>query len=589
MYRAYKEHLQSILSKSSVEADDMSKNAKKGSGKGGKYEDIVQRYHAEWNRRVSEYDSLKDLDIFILDNSIRESTVGGLRGHTIENKWQIYEEVQKMGFKDMIVGSFSHMTRVDDMFITQLGERGANFEHLWAFSEVTYKTKKKVPDTETVPVGLEKMKKFGMRNVVFELDLSDVIYDFDAFPMSKMMALVEKWIHWCYKELHPKCRILVSYRDLPDTLDDHAERMFEMTDFLGSMPEGVRPFGLAFEEPKGTCLPEECVVWVQFIREMMNKHNWNGHLLAHVHEKFGLCDATNLKILAAGASGMWASSCDEGAFMGAASSTVAILNLARMGNKKVLKRYNCSYLRKGAIAVTKLSTGKDPHPRQPIYGGKALDFVFGLDKGDFDMGAFFGEDYRMRITTLASPEMIRLRMVHLFGEDPNFTDEIAIKMKEQMLDDLKHNRKEEYQSPAGLAVLYDRVGGALTEPMGEAINNMKLNSANADRLIAEVRAIWDKWDLRDEVQGDDMLEFDSFYNGFLSPYFGCYRCADTKRAIQALDMDADGSVDWKEFRVYLMWAMKQYPQLATAEELIDMAFKGGILPAMRDELTKEQQ
>jgi len=29
----------------------------------------------------------------VLDNSLRESTVGQLRGHTIENKWAIYNEV----------------------------------------------------------------------------------------------------------------------------------------------------------------------------------------------------------------------------------------------------------------------------------------------------------------------------------------------------------------------------------------------------------------------------------------------------------------------------------------------------------------
>ena len=32
-------------------------------------------------------------EMFVLDNSLRESTVGQLRGHTIENKWKIYEEV----------------------------------------------------------------------------------------------------------------------------------------------------------------------------------------------------------------------------------------------------------------------------------------------------------------------------------------------------------------------------------------------------------------------------------------------------------------------------------------------------------------
>jgi hypothetical protein len=38
---------------------------------------------------------LKHSELFVLDNSLRESTVGQLRGHTLENKWEIYHEVSK--------------------------------------------------------------------------------------------------------------------------------------------------------------------------------------------------------------------------------------------------------------------------------------------------------------------------------------------------------------------------------------------------------------------------------------------------------------------------------------------------------------
>jgi hypothetical protein len=60
-------------------------------------------------------------------------------------------------------------------------------------------------------------------------------------------------------------------------------------------------------------------------------------------------------------------------------------------------------------------------------------------------------------------------------------------------------------------------------------------------------------------KGDTMLQFDSFYIGFMAPHFACYRCSDTKKAIQALDMDADGSIDWNEFYMYIQWALQQYP------------------------------
>jgi isopropylmalate/homocitrate/citramalate synthase len=80
-----------------------------------------------------------------------------------------------------------------------------------------------------------------------------------------------------------------------------------------------------------------------------------------------------------GATGIWASVCIEGSSMGNAASCVTLMNLIRLGNKKVLKKYNCTYLRKAAINVTRITTGIDPHIKQPIYGGRALDFVFDLN------------------------------------------------------------------------------------------------------------------------------------------------------------------------------------------------------------------
>ena len=126
--------------------------------------------------------------------------------------------------------------------------------------------------------------------------------------------------------------------------------------------------------------------------------------------------------------------------MGNASSCVTLINMVRLGNKKILQRYNCSYFRKAAINVTRLTTGEDPFIKQVVYGTRALDFVFDLGKDEFDLADFFGEKAPIRITSIASPEMIRARLVDLFGEDEDFTIERAQQMKEVMLDDLKQNR-----------------------------------------------------------------------------------------------------------------------------------------------------
>ena len=85
---------------------------------------------------------------------------------------------------------------------------------------------------------------------------------------------------------------------------------------------------------------------------------------------------------------------------------------------------------------------------------------------------------------------------------------------------------------------------------------------------------------------DDQLEFDAFYNGFMAPYFGCYRCDTTMRALQAIDMDEDGTVDWNEFSLYLKWAIREYPETKDSEELLSIAFRKGLIPAMQDEILK---
>ena len=143
-------------------------------------------------------------------------------------------------------------------------------------------------------------------------------------------------------------------------------------------------------------------------------------------------------------------------------------------------------------------------------------------------------------------------------------------------------------SLVGLALLFDRAGGSLTAAMRDAIDKMKLKGPHQQTLLAQIKEQWDTWDLQDKVQGDNMLEFDSFYNGFMAPFFACYRCSDTKRALQAIDMDEDGQVDWNEFLVYLKWALDEYPDIKDAEELLDHAFRKGLIPAMRDEMINKK-
>ena len=141
-----------------------------------------------------------------------------------------------------------------------------------------------------------------------------------------------------------------------------------------------------------------------------------------------------------GATGIWASVCAEGAAIGNASSAVTLMNLIRLGNKKVLEKFNCSYLRQAAINVTKISTGMLPHNKQPVFGQRAIDFVFDMKPEEFDLAAFFGEEAPIRMTTMTNKVMIKERLKDQFGVDPQFTDDMGYKMRELILEDLRTGR-----------------------------------------------------------------------------------------------------------------------------------------------------
>jgi len=63
----------------------------------------VKRMNDEIQHASEDKKNLKHNELFVLDNSLRESTVGQLRGHTIENKWKIYEQVGVYCSKQFLV------------------------------------------------------------------------------------------------------------------------------------------------------------------------------------------------------------------------------------------------------------------------------------------------------------------------------------------------------------------------------------------------------------------------------------------------------------------------------------------------------
>ena len=246
------------------------------------FEDVIKEVGDNIAQEKRKRARLQDLDLIVLDNSIRESTVGQLRGHTLDNKWKIYNEVKKCGFKFIIVAAFSHMTRVDDTFIRQIVARGEDVDNLFAFTEVIETVNDGIPDTKTIPVGLSKMKKAGLINPIIEIDLAIDSINWDVFTVQDMCQLLLERIKWSRRMLSPDAKIMVNLRDFPDAMVYQMERLFTVVDYLGSLSPAERPFGIMYEEPTGKYLPEEVGAWTagklaceQAPRLSKTKRNWS--------------------------------------------------------------------------------------------------------------------------------------------------------------------------------------------------------------------------------------------------------------------------------------------------------------------------
>ena len=219
----------------------------------------------------TKQDVWKNLDFMCLDNSLRETTVGQLTGHTVENKKKIFQEIEKCGFTDIIVASFNSMTRVDDDFVKWLQETQDKeaFSHFYSFSEITigpnydenghctykYNTGENEDD---LPVGMKKNKLYGLVNTIFEADLaSDDVKWGDTWTVKDECELIDKRIRWIKDNISKESKIMFNMRDFPDVMIKDPLRMLSIVKYLSQMPQEYRLYGLLYEDPMGAILPTQ--------------------------------------------------------------------------------------------------------------------------------------------------------------------------------------------------------------------------------------------------------------------------------------------------------------------------------------------
>ena len=542
---------------------------------------------------------LCDLDLFVLDNSLRESTVGQTHGHLLEDKLAIMDAVASVGVTHKIIGAFSGSRQVDDALATKLRARGDDMSTTYGFTEDSDTTKSGAmlfgPDH--IPAGLRKMAELGVQNPIIEIDFDDTTIAWDgAFPVAKLVQLVEFELTYARDAMGCKGGAFINVRDFPFAMMHCSERLHEFVQAVAKFPDGIRPMGMMVEEPTGLFFANECGQWAQWMREVAMA-GWQGaKLLTHVHKQWGFGDAAAMEMLANGCDGIWCSLAEEGAAMGHACSTVTIANLARIGNQHVTRKFKCQNLAKAAVTVTRATTGKGPDPRQIVYGPRAVETVFDFagiggsahvtdidgdgkitEADEFNLADFLGlAKAPVRITLLADAKLVIERLRECFGDDAQFNEALAARMLKQMQADVLAGIKEEYSSVAGLAKLSIDAGAQPTEAMIAAASKTKV-PPKTEALLEEAHRCFQA---AAGPEHPHSMQVRTFYEAFLQPYLGCFSCDTTQVMMNSIcDVNDDGEIEWREWQFWLLWAVRQYDEeLVNVDDLHHCVFRNALLP-----------
>ena len=210
-----------------------------------------------------EKGNLSTVKCFVLDNSIRESTIGISRGHTLADKLAIAEAISGCGFREVVGGYFGTCRNVDDALPEAWVKNGGSLDNLWGFAWYHNGLDEKgMPLPDPCSGVVEMAQRHKIPNAIIEVECYAPSIPYGSFNLAEH---VKEQIRWAMANLPrraegalpPRTMIILGDMGYARRAPGGIARALDIIRQIAKMDHAVRPFGILCEEPTGFELPEK--------------------------------------------------------------------------------------------------------------------------------------------------------------------------------------------------------------------------------------------------------------------------------------------------------------------------------------------
>lgn len=414
---------------------------------------------------------LRNVMPHILDLSVLEGRLPAPRGHTLEDRIELYRLAEEFGFKELALFSFFDFRNVDVQFLEWFVEKRENMDGVFSTVSTMGMT-----DGGAAPgasfrtnYGIERTLWGKVPNVVVYLDTRPSLLKEEGRTREGLLRIIEDAVTFLREHLpeedatNRRGRIYLRLADVFDAWDEDPEFFVRMLKLFAALPVS----GIMFEDVRGTHFPFQTAELVR----LMRRYNPSPRvILLHPHSGNGTEDAAVIEGILAGADGVWSGFTPHAAQGYHGSSMMLLTNLLRAGNEHVRETYKFERLSEIAGRMVKIHMGESITPDYPIIGERAYRY---LDPGFVQMPGrpcdlppeWIGRTAGYRVTPGWAPLWVIGKRLEELGYAPEVFENgdllraMRLKMAEACLD----GKRIEFDKPKRLAKLVKVCSAELLE------------------------------------------------------------------------------------------------------------------------------